>query len=104
MAETARDCLFRASQIADLGIFGDPNTLNQLAAFLRCDVTVLEAYPAEAKERNLEGAGPSALVHFRATEGSPAMTSIEQVTEVFLRIAIGLITTLALIFLGVVFL
>ena len=32
------------------------------------------------------------------------MTSIEQVTEVFLRIAIGSITTLALIFLGVVFL
>ena len=41
MAETARDCLFRAFQIADLGIFGDPNALNQLATFLRGDVTVL---------------------------------------------------------------
>jgi hypothetical protein len=43
--------------LADFGIFGDPNALNQLATFLRCDVTVLEAYRAEAKERNLEGAG-----------------------------------------------
>ena len=57
MAETARDCLFRASQIVDLDIFGDPNTLNQLAIFLRRDVTVLEAYRAEAQERNLESAG-----------------------------------------------
>ena len=57
MAETARNCLFRASQISEMGIFGDPNDLNQLATFLRCDVTVLEAYRAEAAARNLEGAG-----------------------------------------------
>jgi hypothetical protein len=57
MAETARNCLFRASQISEIGIFGDPNDLNQLATFLRCDVTVLEAYRAEAAARNLEGAG-----------------------------------------------
>ena len=55
MAETARNC--RASQISEMGIFGDPNDLNQLAAFLRCDITVLEAYRAEAAERNLEGTG-----------------------------------------------
>ena len=57
MAETARNCLFRASQISEMGIFGDPNDLDQLATFLRCDVTVLEAYRAEAAARNLEGAG-----------------------------------------------
>ena len=57
MAETARNCLFRASQISEMGIFGDPNNLNQLATFPRCDVTVLEAYRAEAAARNLEGAG-----------------------------------------------
>ena len=57
MAETARSCLFRASQISKMGIFGDPNDLNRLAIFLRCDVTVLEAYRAEAAARNLEGAG-----------------------------------------------
>ena len=57
MAGTARNCLFRASQISEMGIFGDPNDLNQLATFLRCDVTVLEAYRAEAAARSLEGAG-----------------------------------------------
>ena len=57
MAETARNCLFRASQISEMGSFGHPNDLNQLATFLRCDVTVLEAYRAEAAARNLEGAG-----------------------------------------------
>jgi len=57
MAETARNCLFRASRISEMGIFGDPNDLDQLATFLRCDVTVLEAYRAEAAARNLEGAG-----------------------------------------------
>jgi hypothetical protein len=57
MAETARNCIFRASQISEIGIFGDPNDLNQLATFLRCDVTVLEAYRAEAAARNLGGAG-----------------------------------------------
>jgi len=57
MAETACNCIFRASQISEMGIFGDPNDLNQLATFLRCDVTVLEAYRAEAAARNLEGAG-----------------------------------------------
>jgi len=57
MAETARSCLFQASQISEMGIFGDPNNLNQLATFLRCDVTVLEAYRAEAAARNLEGPG-----------------------------------------------
>ena len=57
MAETARNCLFRASQTSEMGIFGDPNDLDQLATFLRCDVTVLEAYRAEAAARNLEGAG-----------------------------------------------
>jgi len=57
MTVTARSCLFRASQISEMGIFGDPNDLNQLATFLRCDVTVLEAYRAEAAARNLEGAG-----------------------------------------------
>jgi hypothetical protein len=49
--------LRRASQISEIGIFGDPNDLNQLATFLRCDVTVLEAYRAEAAARNLERAG-----------------------------------------------
>ena len=53
MAETARNCLFRASQISEMGIFGDPNDLNQLAS----NVTVLEAYRAEAAARNLEGPG-----------------------------------------------
>jgi hypothetical protein len=53
MAETARNCHLRASQISEMGIFGDP--LNQLATFLRCDVTVLEAYRAEAAARNLGG-------------------------------------------------
>ena len=57
MAETARNCLFRASRISEMGIFGDPNDLDQLATFLRCDVTVLEAYRAEAAARNLRGAG-----------------------------------------------
>jgi hypothetical protein len=57
MEDTARNCIFRASQISEIGIFGDPNDLNQLATFLRCDVTVLEAYRAEAAARNLERAG-----------------------------------------------
>jgi hypothetical protein len=57
MADTARNCIFRASQISEIGIFGDPNDLNQLATFLRCDVTVREAYRAEAAARNLERAG-----------------------------------------------
>ena len=56
MAETARNCLFRASQISEMGIFGDPNDLNQRhLPTLR--VTVLEAYRAEAAARNLEGPG-----------------------------------------------
>src|SRR5262245_60695276 len=57
MAETDRNCFFRASQISEFGIFGYANDLAQPATLLPSDVTVLAAYRAEAAARNLEGAG-----------------------------------------------